>query len=95
MKFPVFSLLAGNFGLPETSSLLTASSTKESAANLTSSIRARPGVMGSRFCAARHYALYRVAVSAPSRILLCSSLPAGSSARHWHEWEESHELVTS
>ena len=34
MKFPVFSLLAGNFGLPETSSLLTASSSGESVANL-------------------------------------------------------------
>jgi hypothetical protein len=33
MKFPVFSLLAGNFGLPETSSLLTASSSGESGAN--------------------------------------------------------------
>ena len=32
--------------------------------------------------------------SAP-QILLCSSLPAGSSARHWHKWEERHELVTS
>jgi hypothetical protein len=34
MKFPVFSLLTGNFGLPETSSLLTASSSGESSANL-------------------------------------------------------------
>jgi hypothetical protein len=34
MKFPVFSLLTGNFGLPETSSLLTASSSRESGANL-------------------------------------------------------------
>ena len=30
MKFPVFSLLTGNLALPETSSLLTASSTGES-----------------------------------------------------------------
>jgi hypothetical protein len=36
-----------------------------------------------------------VTVSAAPRILLCSSLPAGGSARHWHKWEESHELVTS
>jgi hypothetical protein len=33
MKFPVFSLLTGKFGLPETSSLETASSTSESGAN--------------------------------------------------------------
>ncbi len=32
MKFPVNSLLAGNLGLPETSSLLTASSSGESIA---------------------------------------------------------------
>jgi ketosteroid isomerase-like protein len=31
--------------------------------------------------------------SAPPRILLYLSLPAGSSARHWHKWEESHELI--
>jgi hypothetical protein len=36
MKFPVFSLLTGNFGLPETSSLLTPSSSGESGANLVS-----------------------------------------------------------
>ena len=34
MKFPVFSLLTGNFGLPETSSLLTACASGESDANL-------------------------------------------------------------
>ena len=34
MKFPVNSLLTGNLGLPETSSLLTASSSGESGANL-------------------------------------------------------------
>ena len=31
MNFPVFSQLAGNFGFPETGSLETASSSKESA----------------------------------------------------------------
>jgi hypothetical protein len=39
--------------------------------------------------------LGRVPVSAPPRTLLCSALPTGSSARYWHKWEESHELVTS
>jgi hypothetical protein len=33
--------------------------------------------------------------SAPPRILLYLSLPAGSSARHWHKWKENHELITS
>jgi len=33
MKFPVNSLLTGNLGLPETTSLLTASSSAESATN--------------------------------------------------------------
>ena len=33
MKFPVFSLLAGNFGDSETGSLETASSSRESGAN--------------------------------------------------------------
>jgi hypothetical protein len=37
MKFPVFSLLAGNFEASETSSLETLSSSGESDANLTSS----------------------------------------------------------
>jgi hypothetical protein len=36
MKFPVFSLLAGNFGASETGSLVTAPSSAESCANLTS-----------------------------------------------------------
>jgi hypothetical protein len=34
MKFPVFSLLAGNFGASETGSLVTAPSSGESRANL-------------------------------------------------------------
>jgi hypothetical protein len=55
---------------------------------------ARPSVMGSRFCAAP-LPSYGVVVSAPPRILLYSSLPAGSLARRGHKWEESHELVTS
>jgi len=40
MKFPVQSLLAGNFGLSETGSLETASSSGESRANLNSRSRA-------------------------------------------------------
>jgi len=39
MKFPVNSLLAGNFGFPETSSLVTPSSSGESDANLTNTRR--------------------------------------------------------
>src|SRR5262249_46004824 len=43
----------------------------------------------------RHYARIGLPFTAPARILLYSSLPAGRSARHWHKWEESHELITS
>ncbi len=41
MKFPVFSQLAGNWGDLETGSLVTPSSSGESIANLTPSIRLR------------------------------------------------------
>jgi hypothetical protein len=43
VKFPVFSLLAGNFQASETGSLVTPPSSGESRANLTSSIRP-PGI---------------------------------------------------
>src|ERR1700738_4335420 len=41
MKFPVFSLLAGNLAFSETSSQLTPPSSGEAAANLTSLIRSQ------------------------------------------------------
>jgi hypothetical protein len=42
MKFPVFSLLAGNLGSQETGSLETASSSGESIANLKESVSVCP-----------------------------------------------------
>ena len=47
MKFPVFSLLAGNLAFSETSSQLTPPSSGESLANLTSSIGAEGGIEGT------------------------------------------------